>query len=280
MDINTKVGIFMDDHDMLTRIIRIIDIEANLNIAFTRKNGFNAAEAVNNNKPDIVVIDYNMPGFDGLDTLKDIRQNCSNDIRIIFIAQGCLEMVRSAALQYSVNDFIVRPTTPDAVVSHCMLLRCFMAKGRSGESLERSMLEIQIERAGGAADTAELLGTRRSFAKRILRQSGIPETSAGGTYACESIVIMVEAFSRGQTSIVLNDVYSEVCIRCESEWGTIERMIRRAIKKAWRKHLDTYPYDTENLLMSGFTASPTPKKLLLKAAYIVMQLENPDSLIF
>ena len=76
----------VDDTDhvrrMLTSMLSLDGFEVVGDVA----SGPAALEAVEAADPDIVVIDYKMPGMDGLDTARGIRQRRQDQVMILYTA--------------------------------------------------------------------------------------------------------------------------------------------------------------------------------------------------
>ncbi|MES2373220.1 MAG: response regulator transcription factor [Bacteroidota bacterium] len=68
--------ILADDHQFLLEgILTILKDEPSLTIVATAQNGLELLDAVAKHDPDLVVLDLNMPGYDGLECLKKIKTN-------------------------------------------------------------------------------------------------------------------------------------------------------------------------------------------------------------
>jgi DNA-binding NarL/FixJ family response regulator len=66
--------ILADDHQFLLEgILAILKEEPSLQVVATAQNGFELLDAVSKHNPDIVVLDLNMPGYDGLQCLQKIK---------------------------------------------------------------------------------------------------------------------------------------------------------------------------------------------------------------
>ena len=65
--------LIVDDHAVLRAGLRmLLDAEPDIEVIGEAQNGATAIQMVENNPPDVVVLDINMPGKDGIETLNDI----------------------------------------------------------------------------------------------------------------------------------------------------------------------------------------------------------------
>jgi len=69
-----RVLVVDDSAFMRTSLSRMIASESGLNVTGTAGNGFEALEKISALDPDVVTLDVNMPGLDGVETLRRIMQ--------------------------------------------------------------------------------------------------------------------------------------------------------------------------------------------------------------
>lgn len=77
-------------------------------IVDTAENGEQALEAVQENKPDIVLLDIRLPKMDGLSVLRKLREE-SGDLAIITMSGVADEDTARKSLELGAADFITKP---------------------------------------------------------------------------------------------------------------------------------------------------------------------------
>src|SRR5262245_42002708 len=98
----------------------------------TANNGAEALKKVESARPDLVVLDFMMPGMSGLEVLRELRKRENDPAVIMITAYGTVERAVDA-MREGAYDFITRPFEPD----HIALV--------VQKSLERQSLKTGIE---------------------------------------------------------------------------------------------------------------------------------------
>jgi DNA-binding response OmpR family regulator len=73
----------------------------------TTANGLDALEMVRNNRPDLVVLDVMLPGMDGFDVCRIIRQELN--VPIIMLTARDDEIDRVIGLEMGADDYLTKP---------------------------------------------------------------------------------------------------------------------------------------------------------------------------
>lgn len=101
--------LMVDDHPLLRKgLNQLIEFEDDLNIIGEASSGKEAIEMAQELEPDLITLDLNMQGMDGLETLKHLREK-GVDSRIIMLTvsdndEDVVEAVRSGADGYLLKD--------------------------------------------------------------------------------------------------------------------------------------------------------------------------------
>jgi len=82
-------------------------------------NGQEALEIINENCPDLVILDILMPGIDGFDTVLQIRENtdCNRLPILFFSAKSDVEAVQKG-MAAGAQGFLSKPTSLTMLLQH------------------------------------------------------------------------------------------------------------------------------------------------------------------
>lgn len=74
------------------------------------ENGLEAIEKNRTEQPDLIVLDLNLPGLDGMETASRIREE--SDVYILMLTARDEELDRIAGLRIGADDYMVKPFSP------------------------------------------------------------------------------------------------------------------------------------------------------------------------
>ncbi len=113
----------------------------------TAKNGTIAVEIANDFVPDIILLDIMMPGQDGVETCRLLRQNSKlADAHIIFLTARSEEYSEVAAFEVGADDYITKPIKPRALLSRIKALYK-KAKSKKSEAPVVKIGNLMIDRS-------------------------------------------------------------------------------------------------------------------------------------
>ena len=81
----------------------------------TANNGRDALDMVQNGTYDLVILDENMPGLTGLETLSAIKQTAPH-IPVIMITKSEEENIMDQAVGNKIADYLIKPVNPNQIL--------------------------------------------------------------------------------------------------------------------------------------------------------------------
>jgi len=78
-------------------------------------NGADAVESVSEEQFDIVLLDENMPGLSGLETLSQIKEKLPN-LPVIMITKSEEEYIMEEAIGSKIADYLIKPVNPNQIL--------------------------------------------------------------------------------------------------------------------------------------------------------------------
>lgn len=81
----------------------------------TANNGIDAIEFVKKNAYDIILLDENMPGLSGLQTLSEIK-NIAASPQVIMITKSEEESIMDEAIGSKIADYLIKPVNPNQIL--------------------------------------------------------------------------------------------------------------------------------------------------------------------
>lgn len=112
-----KIKVLIADDQTLMRdgLKTIIELEDNMEVVGTAKNGQEAVEACRELSPDVVLMDIRMPGMDGVEGTKIIK-SLYPDIVVLILTTFNQEDYIIDALAYGASGYILKDIEGDALI--------------------------------------------------------------------------------------------------------------------------------------------------------------------
>lgn len=133
----------VDDEPKIVRLARDYLERSNFRV-LPAEDGITALAAARQEKPDLVVLDLNLPEMDGLDVCRALRRESS--VPIIMLTARAEEMDRLIGLEIGADDYIVKPFSPRELVARVRaVLRRTQGDVQSPEIVRVGELEIDLQ---------------------------------------------------------------------------------------------------------------------------------------
>ena len=106
--------IIADDEPMLIQLIKKLGCFEQLGIQIVDEchDGEEACQSIQENKPDFVLTDIQMPVYDGLEIVEKTRQILPDTLFVLISGYRVFEYARSA-IQLNVVDYLLKPVTAE-----------------------------------------------------------------------------------------------------------------------------------------------------------------------
>lgn len=105
-----------DDHDLVrTGIIRMLADTVDIDVVGEASCGESAILGVKQHKPDVVLLDVNMPNMDGIEATRRIKQFCG-DIKVLALSSLSSSPYPAMLLKAGVDGYITKGTNIDETI--------------------------------------------------------------------------------------------------------------------------------------------------------------------
>jgi DNA-binding response OmpR family regulator len=135
--------LIVEDENELARVLRSYLEKAGYTVANAQR-GDTALSAWEKSRPDLVLLDLNLPGMDGLDVAREIRRRANTPI--IMLTARVEETDRLIGLELGADDYVTKPYSPREVVARVRaVLRRAGTTSTSSPVIHIGNLEIDSE---------------------------------------------------------------------------------------------------------------------------------------
>jgi len=117
------VRILAVDDEVLTQTLiqKVLEKEHQIHIATTGEQGLQLATEL---KPDIIILDVDMPGMDGYEVCKKLKQDAATaDIPVLFLACHADTKEQMRGFAVGGDDYLIKPCKPEALRAKVNVMR-------------------------------------------------------------------------------------------------------------------------------------------------------------
>lgn len=106
----------------------------------TANDGIEALEKVNEERPELVLLDLMLPKLDGIEVLKQLRQ-ARNNIPVIMLTARGDELDKILGLELGADDYITKPFSPREVLAR---VKAILRRAHTTEEVESGEKTIKV----------------------------------------------------------------------------------------------------------------------------------------
>jgi DNA-binding NarL/FixJ family response regulator len=146
----TQIKIVMaDDHPIVRQGLRkIIETDKNLLILAEAGNGQTALDLIEEHRPQVAVLDIDMPGMDGFAVVREL-QDRRIETEVVFLTMLDEEETFQAAMDLNVRGYVLKDSAADEIVSAIKSVakgRPFLSPAMSAMLLNRRRRSDELEK--------------------------------------------------------------------------------------------------------------------------------------
>jgi DNA-binding response OmpR family regulator len=181
--------LIVEDETELVKILRLYLEQAGFTV-MTASRGDSGLSIWQQKQPDLVILDLNLPGLNGLDVAREIRR--SENTPIIMVTARVEEADRLIGLEIGADDYITKPFSPREVVARVRaVLRRAGSAAPASKILRVGDLEIDLDahtavRGGHVLELTptefKLLAAMAGQPGRAFSRSQLQEAALGAAY--------------------------------------------------------------------------------------------------
>ena len=157
----------IDDHKMVREGLRqLLEFEGDINVIAEAGNGEEGYQVIKSDKPDVVLLDINMPIMNGLELLKKIRMENDQTKILILTIHNEVEYL-SKAVEIGVNGYVLKDSESSE------LKKAIIAVNRGESYIQPSIAPLLLElynKEEKEDDGANVLSAREYEVLRLIAE--------------------------------------------------------------------------------------------------------------
>ncbi len=204
--------LLVDDHPMLRNgVAQLISLEDNLTVGAQANNGEEAISEALKFSPDLILLDLNMKGMSGIDTLIALkRAEVTAKVVIFSVSDNKTDVVQS--LKFGADGYLLKDSEPEELISKInralagelvlseplaqVVARSLQANQTSNPIESLTQREFEILRSIAAGNSNKVIaknlgiteGTVKVHVKNMLRKLGLKTRVEAAVWAVEQNV--------------------------------------------------------------------------------------------
>jgi two-component system, response regulator, stage 0 sporulation protein A len=210
-----KVAIVDDNREFVDIMQEFLSQHSDIALVGTAYDGEGILTIINDQQPDVVILDLVMPHLDGIGVLERINEIKGQRPKILVLTVFGQEKIMQQVMALGADYYLIKPCNIDVLLSRIRQL--------GGES--------KPYRAASAAITEP-----RSLEKEVtdfIREIGVPAHIKGYYYVRDAIILVIE--NDDLIGAVTKELYPLIAGKHNTTAGRVERAVRNCIGIACRR---------------------------------------------
>lgn len=233
--------VIADDNREFSSILNdYLSSEDDIVVSGIAKDGFEALRLVEEQSPDLLILDIIMPRLDGLGVLENLNMmDLESKPQIMVLSAVGQDKITQRAIELGACYYVVKPFDMSLLTER---IRQMFSSSMDCIPIYKKQDSIPQERKTSfsmtekkSKDTEMDMGTKIT---NIIHEIGVPAHIKGYMYLRDAITLVTE--NMGLLSAVTKELYPSIARKYNTTPSRVERAIRHAIEVAWaRGRVDT-----------------------------------------
>jgi len=225
----TKIVIADDNREFCEVLNRLISSYEEFEIIGIAKDGAEALQIVESERPDVLILDIIMPHLDGLEVLERLHNLEEGYFpKVIVLSAVGQDKITQRAIELGAHYYVVKPFDFQVFIKRLKQISATDFTSNINDNKE-------VYTVNKAQPTESNLEARIT---KIIHEIGIPAHIKGYLYLREAITMVVEDMDF--LGAITKELYPTIASKYNTTASRVERAIRHAIEVAWtRGRIDT-----------------------------------------
>ncbi|WP_246566184.1 sporulation transcription factor Spo0A [Tissierella simiarum] len=226
----TKVLIADDNREFCEILKQFLALHEEFHVIGIAKDGIEALDIIDKEKPDVLILDIIMPHLDGLGVLERLHDNEIDYFpKVIILSAVGQDKITQRAIELGADYYVVKPFDFNVFIK-----RLKQVSGTEKE-VERRKEYVTIPMPKAHSNTEKSLEAKIT---NVIHEIGVPAHIKGYLYLREAISMVIDDMEL--LGAVTKELYPNIAKKFNTTPSRVERAIRHAIEVAWsRGKVDT-----------------------------------------
>jgi len=225
----TKIVIADDNREFCEILNRLISSYEEFEVTGIAKDGIEALQVLEKERPDVLILDIIMPHLDGLEVLERLHKFEDGYFpKVIVLSAVGQDKITQRAIELGAQYYVVKPFDFQVFIKRLKQISAtdFTSNIKDSEEV------YTVNKAQQTESNLEAKITK------IIHEIGIPAHIKGYLYLREAITMVVEDMDF--LGAITKELYPTIANKYNTTASRVERAIRHAIEVAWtRGRIDT-----------------------------------------
>ncbi|MDD4168956.1 MAG: sporulation transcription factor Spo0A [Desulfotomaculaceae bacterium] len=209
---NIRLLIADDNREFCELLKEFINEQEDFELVAIASNGLEALQMIDENSPDVIVLDIIMPHLDGIGVLENLAKGeVGNKPKVIMLTAFGQESVTQRAVELGADYYILKP-------------------------FDFNVLATRIRQLSEGVNVAQYITPSKTrnldvAVTNIIHEMGVPAHIKGYFYLRDAILMVINDVNL--LGAVTKELYPMIAVKYQTTPSRVERAIRHAIELAW-----------------------------------------------